>query len=507
MAWYQPSTWFKRDTKKAFPIFARNYAGAGTGRLLNDFLGGSSSADKEIRPAIRKLRDRCRQLARNEPVAAKALQIFRTQVVGDRGLNLQVRARNLPRPGQVQGSLDSSGNDIVERNWKEWTRKGICEISGRHSWIDAQQLVMTSLIRDGEVLVKHIRNADNKFGYAIQFLEPDYLDEDFNTVLNGNRVVMGVELNRVNKPIAYHLFSGPDHPYDDLNYGSPNNGRIRVPASDIMHIYHPERSQQTRGVPAFAPVMDKIHQLNGYTEAELVSARLSASKSLWLKTADGTAYAGDDFENGIAPIMDAGEPGSITQLPPGVDIVTPDLDHPNTAFPEFHKAMLRSIASGLGLDYVTLSSNLESVSYSSIRAGTIESRDNYRMHQRFLIEHFALPIYREWLSIGITSGAIPFPSDRYNKFADSAHFRARGFAWVDPAKEVSAAVNALQNGFSTFSDINQQIAGRDVEETFSTLQADLEMADRYGLKINLQPLGQKQPAQPEIDNEQLETAA
>jgi lambda family phage portal protein len=175
------------------------------------------------------------------------------------------------------------------------------------------------------------------------------------------------------------------------------------------------------------------------------------------------------------------------------------MDHPNSAFSDFHKAMLRSIASGLGLDYVTLSSNLESVSYSSIRAGTIESRDNYKMHQRFLIEHFANPIFREFLSLGITSGAIPFPSDRFNKFANSVIFRARGYQWVDPQKEVNSAVIGLQNGFLTFSDIAQQIGGRDVEETFSTLQADLEMAERYDLKINLMPLGLKSAAQPEID--------
>ena len=52
--------------------------------------------------------------------------------------------------------------------------------------------------------------------------------------------------------------------------------------------------------------------------------------------------------------------------------------------------------------------------------------------------------------------------------------------------------------FNLFN-IAQQIGGRDVEETFSTLQADLEMAERYDLKINLMPLGSKTAAKPEID--------
>jgi len=498
MTWWNPSTWTKTDRSRQIP-FRRNYTGASTNRLFASFLGSSTSADKEIKTALRKLRDRCRQLCRNEPIAVKALQIYRTQVVGDKGLALQVRARNLPRAGELKGSLDVTGNDILEGLWKEWVKKGVAEITHRHSFIDCQQLVVESLIRDGEVLVKHIRNADNKFGYALQFLEPDYLDEEYNTTLSdGSRVVMGVELNPLNRPVAYYLHGGT-HPYDDFGKVA---GRTRVPASDLLHIYRPDRCQQTRGVPLFASVLDKIHHLNGYAEAEIVAARLSASKPLFLQTQDGVGYSGDDFED-EAPIMLA-EAGTITQLPAGVEAKSVNFDHPNSGYSDFYKSMLRSIATGLGLDYVTLSSNLESVSYSSIRSGTIESRDNYRMHQTFLIQHFALPVFYEWLKLGITSGAIPFPMERYNKFANAAIFRPRGYQWVDPQKEVNAAISGLQNGFMTFSDISQQIAGRDIEETFSTLQADLEMADRYNLKVNIEPLGAKSAAQPEIDKDGTE---
>ena len=493
MAWYNPASWGKTDTRRRIP-YRRNYTGASSSRLFANFLGSSTSADKEIRPALRKMRDRVRQLTRNEPIATKALQIYRTQVVGDKGLRLQVRARNLPTSTNPKGALDISGNDIVETLWKEFCQKGICEVSQRHSFIDCQQLVIEGLIRDGEVLVKHVRNADNKFGYSLQFLEPDYLDEEYNTTLkNGNRIVMGVELNTMNRPIAYHLFDGA-HPYDDIGKTA---GRVRVPASDLLHIYRPDRAQQTRGVSAFHSVMDKIHMLNGYAEAELVASRLSASKPLVLETQDGTGYAGDSFEE-EAPVMLA-EAGSIMQIPNGMSLKSVDTDHPNSGYGEFHKSILRSIATGLGVDYVTLSSNLESVSYSSIRSGTIESRDNYRMHQQFLIDHFALPVFREWLNLGMTAGAIPFPMERYNKFANNALFRPRGYQWVDPQREVQANINALQNGFITFTDVAQAVSGRDVEEVFSTLQSDLEMAERFGLKINIQPLGQKAPAQPEVN--------
>ena len=120
------------------------------------------------------------------------------------------------------------------------------------------------------------------------------------------------------------------------------------------------------------------------------------------------------------------------------------------------------------------------------------------MNQRFLIEHVAEPIYREWLKTSIISGALPFPINRFDKFANAAEFRGRGYQWVDPSKEVRASIDALNNGFISYSDVQMQY-GRDPEEVFSSLQSDKDMAERYGIKLALEPLGSKAPALPEID--------
>ena len=159
----------KNSNKRTKPRFARSYTGAKASRLLADFLSPSSSADKEIRPALRTLRDRSRQLSRNEPFAQRALQIFRTNVVGEKGLHFQSKARNLPRQGELVGDLDAVGNDIIERQFKKWGHAGNCEVTGKFSWIDVQNMVIEGLVRDGEVLIRHIRNADNPFGYSLKF--------------------------------------------------------------------------------------------------------------------------------------------------------------------------------------------------------------------------------------------------------------------------------------------------------------------------------------------------
>ena len=58
--------------------------------------------------------------------------------------------------------------------------------------------------------------------------------------------------------------------------------------------------------------------------------------------------------------------------------------------------------------------------------------------------------------------------------------------WCDIEKKavwVNGCFDVLHRGHLELFKFCKQIAGRDVEETFSTLQADLEMAERYNLKI------------------------
>tara|TARA_E500000178_G_scaffold351973_1_gene414312 strand:+ start:2117 stop:2443 length:327 start_codon:yes stop_codon:yes gene_type:complete len=97
----------KKHTSKS--MFTRSYTGAKASRLLADFLSPSSAADKEIRSALRTLRDRSRQLSWNELFAQRALLIFRTNVVGEKGFHFQSKSRNLSRQGELVGDLDAVG--------------------------------------------------------------------------------------------------------------------------------------------------------------------------------------------------------------------------------------------------------------------------------------------------------------------------------------------------------------------------------------------------------------
>lgn len=473
------------------PARKRSYAGINTGRLFADFSTMTRSSDSELKPALRILRNRCRELARNDEYVRRYLQLLTTNVVGPSGVSLQCKARN------SDGSLDAPGNKIIENAWSRWGKRGTCTADGRLTFTDAQRLVVETLARDGEVLVRLISGAPNDDRFAIQFIESDLLDEELNKKLeNGNRIRMGVEVNEFGRAVAYHLLA--EHPGDYEFANGYSRKHIRVPANQLLHIFQTDRAHQTRGAPPMATAINSLKMLHGYREAELVAARVSAAKMGFITSPDGEGYTGDDLENTHTPIMSA-EPGSFEQLPAGMSISMFDPQHPVTAFSEFHKAVLRGIASSLGVSYAALASDLESVNYSSIRQGALDERDHYRTLQQFVIEHFVEPVFQAWLASSMTSGSIPLPMTKYEKFSNSVIYRPRGFSWIDPQKEIAAQVTGIQNGLLSMQDVASHY-GADIEDVFEAVQREKELASQYGISLAFQPFGQKAPAEPIVES-------
>ena len=87
----------------------RQYFGANQGRLFADWLSSATrDADSEIRPALRTLRERSRDLQRNNDYAARFIQLIQPNTIGSDGIRLQVRARG------DSGELDAQANAEIE---------------------------------------------------------------------------------------------------------------------------------------------------------------------------------------------------------------------------------------------------------------------------------------------------------------------------------------------------------------------------------------------------------
>ena len=485
-------------TKKVKPepkMFKRAYAAANPGRLFADFKSSERSADSELSPVLKVIRSRSRDLVRNNQYAKRYVSLLKTNVIGGKGFGLQVKALD------TVGKLDETGNTAVEQAFMQWGKLGNPTVDGRMNWADAQRLCLECLARDGEVFIVKHRGNGFKDSFAIEFIESDQVDETKNEKLaNGNEIRMGVELNKFKKPVAYHFLSY--HPGDyDFTTMSVSKKTIRIPAEKVIHVFMPLRSGQTRGEPWMSPAMAGLKQLGAYIEASLVAARVGASKMGFFTSPGGDGFIADDLD-GQVPLMDA-EPGTFHQLPNGVDFKTFDPQNPNNEFESFHKSVLKSVASALGISYTSLSNDLEATSYSSIRQGALEERDYYRDVQQFMIEHFVRPVFEGWLESAMEINSFGIPLRQYDRFSNAAEFRGKGWSWIDPLKEMNASVVGLKSGILSIQDVASQY-GKDAEELMSQIQRDKNLADQFGIKYALEPYGaQFVPQEPDLTDDEV----
>ncbi len=68
--------------RAAMAALRRSYEGARLGRRTEGWVAAGTGANAEIGPAIARLRDRSRDLVRNNPYAAKAVQAVVSNLVG-----------------------------------------------------------------------------------------------------------------------------------------------------------------------------------------------------------------------------------------------------------------------------------------------------------------------------------------------------------------------------------------------------------------------------------------
>jgi lambda family phage portal protein len=433
-----------------------------------DWIASILSADQEIKGNLRLLRARARELSRNNPVAKSYLKILTSNVLGEKGIGYKAQVRNNDK------TLNESFNMKIEDAWREWGKKGNCTVDAKLSFRGVQNLVLKNIATDGEVFIRMVRGFNNKHRFALQLIDADQVDHLFSRYPSKteNEIRMGVEVDEWGRPVAYHV--NAKHP-SDLG-GSLL--RERIPADQILHLYDPERINQTRGITWFHPCMMELRMLGGYVEAELVAARTGAAKMGFLKHTDASSY--------VEPNPDAkyrleAQPGVIETLPPGMDFTPWSPEHPASAFPAFLKAMLRFVSSSMGVSYNALASDLEGVNYSSIRSGLLIERDQWKMLQSLMKEQMLQPIFENWISLALLAGALVLDSRDPSRFCEGK-WEPRGWIWVDPLKDVQATILGIGAGLtSRDAAISEQ--GGDVEEVFEQLAEEKALADEYKLDL------------------------
>lgn len=477
------------------------YAAAVHNRFTQDWIFPvGASANDIIRRGHRQLVNRARALARDDGHAKRFLGLVQQNVIGPDGMRME------PRNKDARDEFDKPLNRNIKAGWLRWAEDPyMTSADGRSAWVDVENAYMRDIARDGECLIRILEGFDNEFGFAVQVLDPDMLDVEFNRPAGRgqNEIRMGVEIDQWGRPVNYWLWDR--HPGDSLSY-TGDRERIAVPASQIIHDFVQEYAGQTRGVTWFAAVMLKMRMLDGYQEAELVAARLAASKMGFFEpdAANPPAVpAGSDDPGGFTA---EASPGQFDVLPVGYHLREWDPKHPAAAYDAFTRGMLRVIATGLETSYASLTGDLTQVNYSSIRAGLLTERDVWRGLQNRVRRRLHARVYRRWLQWAVTTGQVKLPTRNASRH-DAHEFLPRGWAWVDPLKDITATGLAIRLGLESRTHAAGQ-AGRSLDEIFADLDRENQLADEYEVDVSGgKPAANGPVIQPQDKEDDTEAAA
>ena len=117
----------------------RGYNGAMVSRLTSDWMTSQSSADAEIKGSLRRLRDRSREMVRNNPYARQAKRTTQINVVGS-GIKLQSQVL------QLRGNKrDNRINQAIESKWREWSQADSCDCAGKNTFHEFEWLAVGAM--------------------------------------------------------------------------------------------------------------------------------------------------------------------------------------------------------------------------------------------------------------------------------------------------------------------------------------------------------------------------
>jgi lambda family phage portal protein len=454
----------------------RRFQAARIDRLSADWLVTTQSINQELRSDLDRLRARGRDLANNNDYARRFVRMCQDNIVGPDGIRLQSRVT------EANGTPDRLAAKAIEAGWQQW--QPLADATGKQHFVDMLRTAVGGLPSDGEFLLREVRGsaAGNPYGYALQPIDVDRIDTTYHgRAANGNQVVMGVEIDAYRRPQALHLFLA--HPNDGEH---SSRQRERVPVANLIHAYRTDRPEQLRGIPWMAPGMLSLHHLGNFKLSALLAAEHGANHYGFFSSPDGAPPIGvEDATTGEA--ISTTQPGTFDTLPAGVTFQAYDSKYPEQNFGPFVKTTLQRIASGWGVAYHALANDLEGVSFSSIRSGTLAERDRWMADQQWLIQAVLERIFTNWLQSALLMGAITMPNGSALPAAKAAKFarhewQPRRWDWVDPKADTEANILKVRAGLMAPQDLAASM-GYDFDDVLSNIKAAQDLASSYGITL------------------------
>lgn len=433
--WLSPATGLRRMRAKAVADLFLSYEGVRSSRMMGGWNPQGTAGNAENGPSISRLRDNARDLVRNNAYAKRAVREWSKRLVGY-GIT----------PQAATGS--DTVNAKIDELWLEWVAH--CSSDQRTNFYGEQKRIARAGFETGECLIRFWmrRPGDGlRVPFQIQVLEADYLDTGKTESLKDGYIIQGVEFDQIGKVRGYWLFG--QHPGEVVTYSTRGSMSKFVAAEYVSYYGELERPGDVRAVTRFAPVMNKLRDVDEYASAEIFRKKTEACLAAVVTTTEGVdgPTLGGKMTDAGGNTIEQLQPGMIAYTQPGQGI---NFMAPSSAgdYSEHKKAELREVATGLGMPYTVMADDLSDVNYSSYRGGAVSFRDDIEEHRyNWFIPQVLDPIWRRFIDAAVMAGELPQGTPY------SVKWNPPPFDLLDRKAEAEADEKELQIGKISFPQL------------------------------------------------------
>jgi lambda family phage portal protein len=461
------------------------------GRRLGGWVPSRSHVNTLINSSGSNTLARARFLARNNGYAFSAVECFSSNLVGA-GITPSWKSP-LSEGGDNAVAEAAAQKKSVHALWARWVDEADCE--GVTDFYGLQKRIAREMFIAGEIFVR-LRPRYLSDGLSIplqlELLPSEQLPVWLNMPLaNGNWIRQGIEFDRIGRRVAYHFWRvNPG----DITLAPKFGERIRIPASQIIHVFDPLEAGQIRGLSRLTPAIVTLWMLDIYDDAELDRKKTAALFNVFIRRADpdGEIFDNEKAKTAQTPgaAADEGpaavklEPGAAHVLLPGEDISTAAPADSGQSFEPFQYRILTRVCAALGLPYAGVTGDVRQASYGSQRAAMIEARRRAEAIQHGVIAfQFCRPVFRAFLDSAHIAGALNFDgyADDPQDYLQMDWIPPR-WMWIDPLKDRQAEILAVDAGFKARSQVIEE-EGYDAAEVDQRIADDAARAERLGITL------------------------
>ena len=466
------------------PLQVKNrYDAAGNGRRMRGWNPPNSGPNVAI-AGLENVRKRARDAGRNDWAGAAATQRWVTNLIG---VGITPRL-----PPTMSKARRKELTDLWDRWVPESDADGVLDFYGQ------QTLAVRCWLDSGEVFVRwRRRRADDdlEVPMQIQLIEPEFvplLDTDSYPFLPvGNKIRSGIEFDRRGRRVAYWMHR--EHPGD--GHQNIGNARLlRVPASEVSHVFEPLRPGQLRGVPGLAPVLARLRNISDYDDTVLERQKLANMFVAFLTRNPGSdldqltgASVSFDGEQPLAPL----QPGLLQELGTGEDVKFSNPPEAGVTFSDYMRTQHLGTAAGAGLPYEVMSGDIKEVSDRTLRVMINEFRRFAESRQwQIVIPMFCKRVRAWWAETALLAGHIT--ADELNDVT-LVTWSPHGWAHIHPVQDPTGKKLEVEAGFRSRSSVIGE-RGDDPEAVDDERAADLQREKDLDLWVDPSPPIAKAPA-------------